>query len=160
MSQRQSMDKRENFIKYLKRKKMKFNKIISTVAIASMLTSGALAEGNQTENTAVPTPIVGGTIVNVAVTEISARGYRASKLLQSDIYNKDGDKIGTIDDFILGGNNTVSFAVLSVGGFLGLGTRNVAVPAILFESNEKGQIVLPNAKKDDLLALPEFRYAK
>lgn len=139
---------------------MKFNKIISTVAIASMLTSGALAEGNQTENTAASTPVVGGTIVNVAVTEIQAKGYRASKLLKSDIYNKDGDKIGTIDDFILGGNKNVSFAVLSVGGFLGLGARNVAVPAILFERNEKGQIVLPNATKDDLVALPEFRYAE
>lgn len=139
---------------------MKLNKIISTVAIASMLTSGAIAEGNQTENKAVSTPVVGGTIVNVAVTEIFATGYRASKLLKSDIYNKDGDKIGTIDDFIIGGNNNVSIAILSVGGFLGLGGRNVAVPAILFETNAKGQIVLPKAKKEDLLALPEFRYAK
>lgn len=139
---------------------MKLNKIISTVAIASMLTSGALAEGNQTENTTAPIPVVGGTIVNVALTEIHAKGYRASELLKSDIYNKDGDKIGTIDDFILGGNKNVSFAVLSVGGFLGLGARHIAVPAILFERNTKGQIVLPNATKDDLLALPEFRYAK
>lgn len=140
---------------------MKLNKLISTAAITTILISGALAESNKTKATsAVPPPVVGGTVIDVSVTEIFATGYRASKLLKSDIYNKDGDKIGKIDDFIVGGNNSVSFAVISVGGFLGIGGRNIAVPAILFETNSKGQIVLPKAKKEDLMALPEFRYAK
>ena len=137
------------------------NKIISTVAITSMLVSGVFADENKTKSTtaALP-PVVGGTIVDVSITEIFTTGFRASKLLKSDIYNKEGDKIGKVDDFIVGGGNSVTFAVISVGGFLGMGARNIAVPAILFETNEKGQIVLPNAKKEDLMALPEFRYAK
>lgn len=138
---------------------MKLNKIVSTAVLASVLVSGLYAEENKTE-AAGTSPIVGGTIVDVSVTQIFATGYLASKLLKSDVYNKDGEKIGKVDDFIVGGDSSISFAVISVGGFLGMGSRNVAVPAILFETNEKNQIVLPNAKKEDLKALPEFRYAK
>ncbi len=50
--------------------------------------------------------------------------------------------------------------VISVGGFLGIGDRLVAVPATLFTSNKKGQVVFPNGKKEDLEALPEFKYTK
>ena len=138
---------------------MKLTKITSTVAMIALLTSGAFADENKTEATET-TPVVGGTVIDISVTEILATGYRASKLIGSDIYNKDGDKIGTIDDFILGSDKSVSFAVISVGGFLGMGARHIAVPATLFERNEKGQLVLPNAKKEDLMALPEFKYAK
>lgn len=139
---------------------MKLNNIVSIVALASMLTSGAFADANKTAAKAVTPPVVGGTVIGISVTEILTTGYRASKLLGSNVYNSDGDTIGTIDDFILGSDKNVSFAVISVGGFLGMGARHIAVPATLFERNEKGQLVLPNAKKDELMALPEFKYAK
>ena len=105
-------------------------------------------------------PVVGGAIVDITATAILATGYRATKLIGSDIHNEIGDNIGTIDDFIIGSDNSVSFAVISVGGFLGMGDRLVAVPASLFTSNDKGQVVFPNGKKDDLKALPEFRYTE
>ena len=105
-------------------------------------------------------PVVGSSILSVDIAVVSTTGYRASKLLGSAIYNDKGEKIGSLDDFIVGSNANVSVAVLAVGGFLGMGTRMVAVPASLFESNEQGQTVLPGATKDKLKALPEFRYAQ
>ena len=105
-------------------------------------------------------PVVGGAVMAVNVDIVATTGYRASKLLGSDIYNDKGDKIGVLDDFIVGSDANVSVAVISVGGFLGMGDRKVAVPASLFESNQKGQTVLPNATADQLKALPEFLYAK
>ena len=105
-------------------------------------------------------PVVGGAVMAVNVDIVATTGYRASKLLGSDIYNDKGDKIGVLDDFIVGSDANVSVAVISVGGFLGMGDRKVAVPASLFTSNQKGQTVLPNATADQLKALPEFLYAK
>ena len=105
-------------------------------------------------------PVVGGSIVAVNVDIVATTGYRASKLLGSDIYNDKGEKIGKLDDFIVGSDSKVSIAILGVGGFLGMGKRMVAVPATLFESNDQGQTVLPGATKDELKALPEFRYAQ
>jgi sporulation protein YlmC with PRC-barrel domain len=140
---------------------MKFNQIVCAAAMASLLSSSLYADENKkSPQSAVPAPVVGGAIVDITATAVLATGYRATKLLGADIYNKEGDKIGQVDDFIIGSDNNVSFAVISVGGFLGIGNRLVAVPANLFTSNKKGQIVFPNGKKDDLEALPEFKYAK
>jgi len=105
-------------------------------------------------------PVVGGSIMSVNVEVVATTGYRASKLLGSDIYNDQEEKIGKLDDFIVGSNEEVSIAVIAVGGFLGMGSRMVAVPAKLIESNDKNQIVLPGATKDQLKALAEFRYVK
>jgi sporulation protein YlmC with PRC-barrel domain len=104
-------------------------------------------------------PFVGGSLMAVNVDIVATTGYRASKLLGSEIYNHKGEKIGKIDDFIVGSDEKVSVAVVAVGGFLGMGKRMVAVSAELFESNAQGQVVLPGATKDKLKALPAFQYA-
>jgi len=104
-------------------------------------------------------PVAGRTLMAVNVDIVATTGYRASKLLGSEIYNHKGEIIGKLDDFIVGSEEKVSVAVVAVGGFLGMGRRMVAVSAELFESNAQGQVVLPGATKDQLKALPEFQYA-
>ena len=51
----------------------------------------------------------------------------------------------------------VPFAVLSVGGFLGMGTKYVVVPFSSLQVKDK-HMVLPGATKDSLKALPDFKY--
>ncbi|MEX3961341.1 PRC-barrel domain-containing protein [Paraburkholderia sp. EG286B] len=87
----------------------------------------------------------------------SGTGFRASKLVGSDVYDNSGSKIGAIDDIVLESPNQGAFAILSVGGFLGLGKHLVAVPFNDLRIDSK-QIVLP-ADKDQLKAMPEFNYA-
>ena len=147
---------------------MKFTKIIFVVTTASLFSSAVFADNNKTMAietdvsvaTIAPTPIVGSTVVDLVATEIVSTGYRTSKLLRSHIYNQEGEMIGKVDDVIIGGNSNISFAIIAVGGFLGIGDRLVAVPAILFEDGGNGKIILPNATKQDLGILPEFRYAR
>ena len=105
-------------------------------------------------------PVVGSVITAVDVERVATTGYRASKLLGAEIYNDRAEKIGRLDDFIVGSDEAVSVAVVAVGGFLGMGRRMIAVPADLIAGNEKGQMVLPGATKTELKALPEFRYLK
>ena len=60
---------------------------------------------------------------------VVAQGYRLSKLIGSSVINDKNEKIGTIDDLIADKDKKLlSFAVLQVGGFLGVGGRLVAVP--------------------------------
>ncbi|MCC8403365.1 PRC-barrel domain-containing protein [Paraburkholderia sp. MMS20-SJTN17] len=87
-----------------------------------------------------------------------ATGYRASKIDGAPVFNHSHDKIGTIDDLIIGPNNPVPYAILSVGGFLGMGTHLVAVPWNSLQIVDR-QMRLPDATKESLKALPEFRYA-
>ncbi len=107
-------------------------------------------------------PVAGTAIlgVQVDVKAVSATGYRATKLLGSDVYNDQDEEVGKLDDLIIAGDGQVTLAVLSVGGFLGIGAKNVAVPIQLFKAADGGKIVLPKATKDELKGMPEFKYAQ
>jgi len=86
-----------------------------------------------------------------------ATGYRTSKVVGSTVVNEANETVGTIDDLIVTPNEKVPFAVLSVGGFLGMGARYVVVPFNSLQVQDK-QMVLPGATKASLEALPEFKY--
>jgi hypothetical protein len=87
-----------------------------------------------------------------------ASGYRASKVIGSTVYNESRDAIRTIDDLIASPKDNVTYAILSVGGFLGLGTHLIAVSFTSPQVADE-QMRLPGATRDSLKALPEFRYA-
>lgn len=53
---------------------------------------------------------------------------RASELNGANVYNDEGNAIGTINDMLVGDDGKVQSAVISVGGFLGIGTHYVSVP--------------------------------
>ena len=116
--------------------------------IAAMLASSA----------ALPVLSQGVELVVVDIHAV-ADGYRASKLIGNSVVNDQNEKIGTIEDIIIG-RDRVLFAVLQVGGFLHLGGHRVAVPyqsLVLDESGSK--IKLPGATQEALKKLPEFKYA-
>lgn len=87
-----------------------------------------------------------------------ATGYRTSKVVGSTVVNEVNETVGTIDDLIITANETVPFAVISVGGFLGMGTKYVVVPYSSFEVHER-RMILRGATKDSLKNLPEFKYS-
>ena len=86
-----------------------------------------------------------------------ATGYRTSKVVGSTVVNEANETVGKIDDLIVTPSEKVPFAVLSVGGFLGVGTKYVVVPYSSLQVHDK-KMILPGATKDSLKALPEFRY--
>jgi hypothetical protein len=86
-----------------------------------------------------------------------ATGYRTSKVVGSVVFNEANETVGTIDDLIVTPAEMVPFAVLSVGGFLGMGTKYVVVPFSSLQVKGK-EMVLPGATVDSLKALPEFKY--
>jgi sporulation protein YlmC with PRC-barrel domain len=98
------------------------------------------------------------TTVKVDVAKI-ANGYRSTKIVGSDVVNDAGETIGKVDDLLVGRDDSVLYAIVSVGGFLGIGTKLVAVP---FEQLQIGKdsLVLPGGTKDQLKSLPKFEYAK
>ncbi len=87
-----------------------------------------------------------------------ADGYRVSKIIGAPVVNDNHDTIGKIDDLLVARQDRVLYAVLSVGGFLGVGSKLVAVPYQSLQISDK-DLVLPGGSKDALKALPEFKYA-
>ena len=86
-----------------------------------------------------------------------ATGYRTSKVVGSTVVNESNETVGTIDDLIVTPSEKVPYAVLSVGGFLGMGTKYVVVPYSALEVSDK-RMLLRGATKESLKSLPEFKY--
>jgi hypothetical protein len=53
--------------------------------------------------------------------------WRASKLIGLDVYNDANEKLGDINELIVGKDGKISAVVIGVGGFLGMGEHDVAV---------------------------------
>jgi hypothetical protein len=96
-------------------------------------------------------------IVRVDV-NVVAKGYRTSKLTGQSVVNEKNERVGTIDDFVIGRDRSL-FTVLQVGGFLGIGSKLVAVPFQSLTLDDRGEkITLPGASMEQLERLAEFKY--
>ncbi|HVT90195.1 MAG TPA: PRC-barrel domain-containing protein [Tepidisphaeraceae bacterium] len=83
---------------------------------------------------------------------------RAYSMLGMNVYNEKGEKLGEINDLVLnGGQNQISYAVLSYGGVLGIGDKLFAIPWSMLEhkSLEKDRVFL-NVDTDKLAKAPGF----
>lgn len=112
-------------------------------------------------------PVVGKAPLGVTVIELEAVviGWSAKHdLLGKTVVNDKNEKIGKVDDLIISPNKVgnapaASFAIIGVGGFLGIGKRDVAIPAEQLKLQNK-ELTLPGATKEALKAMPPFVYQK
>ena len=115
------------------------------------------------------------------MTQLKAGQWRATKLKGLNVYNNNNEKIGDINDVIVDQNGRVDAVVIGVGGFLGAGEHDVAVPLnqIKFmdqardssrpaesrparsdSPREYPDHAVLNMTKDQLKAAPEFKYTR
>jgi len=113
----------------------------------ALLSSGARAQG-------APQTVE---LASVDVQKLAA-GYRASKVIGSSVVNEANETIGQIDDLLVSLDGKEPYAVLSIGGFLGMGTHLVVVPYDTLKFPDK-KVMLPGGTKEGLKRLPEFKYA-
>jgi hypothetical protein len=130
--------------KAMKRAMLLANAAMISVALVS---GGAAAQGT-------PQTVE---LVKVDVHKLAA-GYRASKVIGSNVVNDANETIGKIDDLLVSPDGKQPYAVLSIGGFLGMGTRLVVVPYETLKFADKN-VILPGGTKEGLKMLPEFKYA-
>ena len=88
--------------------------------------------------------------------QVVQKGYRASKLAGRTVVNDLNEKIGTVDDVIVTKEHDI-FIPVQVGGFLGVGSRLVVLPFDAFKIDDR-KIVLPNASREQLKKLADFKY--
>ena len=89
---------------------------------------------------------------------------RASKVIGSDVYNDHNEKLGSVNDLVIAKDGKLN-AVLSVGGFLGMGEKYVEVPysTLIFGNTQKdsdNKIVVKGATKDSLKAHAAYMFYK
>ena len=124
---------------------------VLTAALVGWLVAGSVAA-----------QVAGSTTLGITTQELQTvyTGWSAKKqILGEAVYNDADEKIGSIEDLIIAPDSKVSYAIVGVGGFLGLGRHDVAIPISQLKKSN-GKLVLAGATKDTLKAMPEFEWAK
>src|SRR5450759_230964 len=128
-----------------------------TMLLASAAMIGIVVLATHANAQGVPQAVE---ITKVDVQKVAA-GYRASKVIGNgnSVVNDANQTIGKIDDLLVTRDGKEPYVVLSVGGFLGMGTRMVVIryDSLKFADNK---IMLPGGTKDGLKMLPAFEYSK
>ncbi|MBV9784179.1 MAG: PRC-barrel domain-containing protein [Acidisphaera sp.] len=127
----------------------------SLVASAMLIAAPALAQ--QTPTGPVVPNTTGTSTLAVATVRLD-NGWRASKVIGSAVYNDQNQKVGSVDDLILTPSDKVVVAVISVGGFLGIGSKLVVVPFDKLHFGTDNKVTMAGATKESLNAMPGFTY--
>src|SRR3954453_15499844 len=117
-----------------------------TLIFCSVLAAWPLQAMSQTApGQPAPIPETTATIAAPAVLNYLARQSASQRLATSfigkNVYDPDGQKIGDVSDVVLDATNGAATAiVMGVGGFLGIGQKDVAVPMGAFRvDNREGR---------------------
>jgi len=90
---------------------------------------------------------------------MSVASLSAQEMMGKQVLTERGERVGEVDDVLLRSRNRPSHVVVGVGGFLGVGERNVAVDVDrLRYSGERNALVVQDMSRDQIANLPEFRY--
>jgi hypothetical protein len=104
------------------------------------------------------TPRIPARTVGLTVEELGmvVKGWSIKKdVLGKAVLNDSNDKIGTIEDLLVSRGQAISYAIIGVGGFLGMGQHDVAIPVHQLRMDNT-QISLPGATAESLKALRAF----
>jgi sporulation protein YlmC with PRC-barrel domain len=103
--------------------------VTAGIAGSLLLTSAAFAAENNATTASPATAAPPPTTQSTASTSTSFHGdWRASKVVGLNVYNEKNENVGSINDLLMDKSGSIKAAVISVGGFLGMGARLVAVP--------------------------------
>jgi hypothetical protein len=151
--------------------------IASMVAASAVIALPVLAQPT-TPGSTPPAPPPGATSTHTTTTTTTSRPsdagrtstssnskyftadhqVRVSKVVGASVYNDQNQSIGSIDDVLMRDDSHKNdMVVLSVGGFLGMGSKLVSVPFDQLKI-EGDKVVMPGATKASLEGMPDYHY--
>lgn len=88
----------------------------------------------------------------------TAAAVDAKKLIGEDVRNTAGDRVGEVNTVILDKSGQVKSVIVGVGGFLGVGEREVAMRWQDLKMAPSGDYIIANVTKEQVQALPEYKF--
>ncbi|MCX7303842.1 MAG: PRC-barrel domain-containing protein [Hyphomicrobiales bacterium] len=120
--------------------------LFASTAVATLIASGAFAQEATATAPQEPAMQTQGAVV-------APDGHLATQIIGETVYNGTGDDaqhIGDVNDIVIGANGNIEAVVIGVGGFLGIGEKNVAVDFAQLDWAEKDGdrwLVAPTTKE-------------
>jgi sporulation protein YlmC with PRC-barrel domain len=106
-------------------------------------------------------PAVADTMNARMLREMPTDSVTVTDWYKQSVYDPSDKKIGEVKDVLVDKSGKVTSLIIGVGGFLGAGEKDVAVPfdavRVTNKNNSKWYLVM-NATKDELKGAPGFRY--
>lgn len=136
-------------------------KLLATTALVTMLAGGSTYAASATTMTAPAA--ASSTLLSTGYT-VTTNDAIASKVMGAKVYDgtaENAAQIGTVNDLVFDQNGKIAAAVIGVGGFLGVGQKNVAVDygQLTWSTNSDGSLrAVLATTKDALNTAPEFNY--
>jgi hypothetical protein len=137
--------------------------MLKSVVLAVFLTCGAMSAYAQTTPTQpsapAPAPATAPADRTVSTGDFNAKGdMAASALIGTKVRNANKESIGKINEIYLDKDAKVTDVVISVGGFLGVGSKDVAVKwsDISVGQDDTSVVLTTSLTKEALTALPDY----
>ena len=137
--------------------------LLASTAIAAVMSTAAFADTTATTQAATPEATMSTTTtadasVNAAVIPDD---MLASDVIGANVYNSaadDAEKIGDVNDIVLANDGSTESVIIGVGGFLGMGEKNVAIPfdKLSWVSKNNDRWLVVEATREQLEAQPAF----
>jgi sporulation protein YlmC with PRC-barrel domain len=116
-------------------------KVVTATALGALLATGAIAQQSPTTPPASTTPPQASTTPSTSkaagsqavISEQKPDQFLASKFEGTDVIGTDNQKIGDVSDILFDKEGKIHALVIGVGGFLGLGAKDVALSMDSFE---------------------------
>lgn len=110
----------------------------------------------------VPKTQVPGSPINEEIAVLPVEGvtqFRARTALGLKVLDASGEDVGEVEDLVLNQDGRLAAVVITIGGFLGIGGKNIAVASekARLIPDELGKFVELEVSKDDLANAPEFK---
>ena len=133
--------------------------LLAATAVVTVMAAGASAQqapstspGNNNTQPAAPAQ---------PARPVQAEGYLASKFIGENVYNgtdSNAQRIGDVNDLVVDKGGMVKSVVIGVGGFLGIGEKDVAIdfPQVSWVEANGDRWLVTKASKEQLEAMPTF----
>lgn len=138
-------------------------KLLATTALATLLSTAAFAQTQpaQPDAMAPAQPASPAEQATPAAPAITAQGQLATNIIGESVYNGSGDQaknIGDVNDIVIGDDGQVQAVVVGVGGFLGIGEKNVAVDysKLNWAEGNGDRWLVTDVSKEQLESMPGF----
>lgn len=84
-------------------------------------------------------------------------GMKVQELIGRDVVNAAGKDVGEIDDIVVNDQDQAVYAVVGVGGFLGFGGKDVAIPFDQLRLGAENVILMSEKGEDQLKEMPSYK---
>ena len=117
-------------------------KHLTALAVASSLLTGAALADTST------------------LSSLPGHAITVTNWYKQNVYDPSDNKIGDVKDVLVSADGKVTALIVSVGGFLGIGEKDVAVPfaAVKQKTKDSKPYLTLDTTKDALKSAPGFKY--